>query len=437
LPTEAALAAALDDVFGAAAQTGRTSTVFAIGIDGWAAVAKAHGPHAAETALRRSAERLAQALRKGDQLAWLGEGVFGAAFAPVPRADLETALQAAARLQEALREPIVTDGMRIALTASVGFCLAARAPGASGEAALRAARQALAEAEAAGPGAVRAYSAGMPAAQARKDLLDTEAVEALESGQIVPWFQPQISTDTGKVTGFEILARWEHPSLGLVPPAEFLPALAEAGRSERLGELMLSQALPALKAWDAAGLGVQSLGVNLTLAELRNPRLADKLAWELDRHGFGPDRLAVEILETVVIETRDETAARTICALSKAGFRIDLDDFGVGNASLAALRRFPVSRIKIDRSFVAKLDEDRAQQKMLAALVSLAEGLGIETLAEGVERVGEHAMAAQLGCGYVQGFGVARPMPFGETVAWVKRHNARLTDAALAARRAI
>jgi EAL domain-containing protein (putative c-di-GMP-specific phosphodiesterase class I) len=221
------------------------------------------------------------------------------------------------------------------------------------------------------------------------------------------------------------LARWYHPERGLIPPADFLPMIEDAGLSERLGEVMLFNALTALARWDRAGLDVPTVAVNFSAAELRNPKLAEKLKWELDRFGLEPKRLCVEVLEHVVAETDNDVIVSNISALARMGCGIDLDDFGTGHASITSIRRFAVRRIKIDRSFVTKVDEDRDQQKMVSAILSMAERLGLHTLAEGVETPGEHAMLAQLGCGDVQGFGIARPMPVDETMDWIERHRAR------------
>ena len=147
---------------------------------------------------------------------------------------------------------------------------------------------------------------------------------------------------------------------------------------------------------------------------------------ELDRFDLEPRRLSIEILENVVAETDNDVVVANIAALAKLGCGIDLDDFGTGHASITSIRRFTVRRIKIDRSFVTKLDEDREQQKMVAAILSMAERLGLETLAEGVETPGEHALLAQLGCGDVQGFGIARPMPIDDTMEWIARHRIKL-----------
>jgi EAL domain-containing protein (putative c-di-GMP-specific phosphodiesterase class I) len=235
-----------------------------------------------------------------------------------------------------------------------------------------------------------------------------------------------VSTHTGSITGFEALARWYHPEKGLIPPAEFLPMIEDAGLSERLGEVILYQALTALVRWDRAGLQVPTVAVNFSAPELRNPRLADKLKWELDRFDLAPNRLSVEVLENVVAQTDNDVIVSNIAALASLGCGIDLDDFGTGHASITSIRRFAVRRIKIDRSFVTRLDEDREQQKMVSAILSMAERLGLETLAEGVETPGEHAMLAQLGCGDVQGFGIARPMPVDETMEWIARHRDKL-----------
>jgi len=161
---------------------------------------------------------------------------------------------------------------------------------------------------------------------------------------------------------------------------------------------------------------------------LRNPGLVEKIRWELDRFELSPDRLAVEILETVMTDCPGDTISRNIAGLSKLGCRIDLDDYGTGHASIASLRRFAVTRIKIDRSFVMKADCDPEQQRLIGAILTMAERLELDTLAEGVETVGEHALLAQLGCDHVQGFGIARPMPFDQTLDWIIAHQAKLQD---------
>jgi len=419
------LIAALDAALAAGAADGRTTACLVLQFDEAERLIDRHGRSAQTEVLERSAERLCAALRPGDTVARLEGGGFAVALGPVRRLDLETLVQMSARLQAALAPPIALGQARVYVTASVGFCLAAQAPQASGRALVDAAQIAADEALRHGPGGIRAFVPGMARKRADRDAQRARLERALDEGEIRPHFQPQVSTDTGAISGFEALARWHHPDRGLIPPAEFLPQIEDSGLGERLGEVMLFQSLSALVRWDRAGLRVPGVAVNLSLAELRNPRLADRIAWELDRFDLPPQRLTAEVLETVVAQTDTDVIVHNIAALARMGCGIDLDDFGTGNASITAIRRFAVKRLKIDRSFVTRLDEDREQQKIVAAILSMAERLDLDTLAEGVETPGEHAMLAQLGCAHVQGFGIGRPMPAEEVEDWILRHTAR------------
>ena len=405
--------------------SGRTTACLVVQFDLAGEIVDRFGRAAQTEILARCAERLCAALRDGDTVARLEGGGFAVVLAPVRRLDLEGTVQLAARLQAAIAPPISLNATRIYVTASVGFCLAVRAPEATGKSLLDAAQVAADEAVRNGPGAIRAYAPDMARTRTDRDAMRAELELALDEGQIRAHFQPQISTDTGQISGFEALARWYHPERGLIPPAEFLPALDDAGLSDRLAEVMLYNALSALTRWDKAGFKVPTVAVNFSRAELRSPKLAEKLKWELDRFDLAPPRLTVEILETVVAEADNDVVVANIAALSALGCGIDLDDFGTGHASITSIRRFAVRRIKIDRSFVTRVDEDREQQKIVSAILAMAERLGLATLAEGVETPGEHAMLAQLGCGDVQGFGLARPMPVEETFDWIARHLAR------------
>lgn len=414
----------------------RNSVCLVIEVDEFKSIEERFGHKIGQNILSHTAERLAESLREFDQLARITPTTFAISVAPMRRCDLEVAIQIAARLQEAVETPIGVDGLSVYVTANIGFCLSNRSPERSGEALMDAAHVAMIEARRNGPSAIRAYTPEMRARIDARHSLIEEVGAALDSNDIVPWFQPQISTETGKITGFEALARWYHPDRGLVSPAEFLPAVEQAGLMGRLGEKMLFQALTALKSWEAAGVFVPSVGVNFSPDELRNPKLVEKVKWELDRFELTADRLAVEVLESVVATSADDTITLNIGGLADLGCGIDLDDFGTGHASISSIRRFSVSRIKIDRSFVTKVDVDTEQQRMLAAILLMAERLDLETLAEGVESVGEHTILAQLGCGHVQGYGLARPMPFEETLEWIQRHNAKLGKTPQITRRA-
>lgn len=424
------LVGTLESIVASGAQGGQATACLVLHLDEARVLTDHHGHAARAEVLRRTAERLQDVMRVGDVIARLEGDSFAVALAPVARADLESVLQVAARLQSAVAAPIAVDSARIHVTASIGFCLSARRPGTNGKALLEAAEVAAADALAHGPGAIRAWSPEMQRAHADRSELRAELEGALESGQIRAYFQPQVSTDTGQISGFEALARWDHPTRGMVPTCEFLPLIDQAGLSERLNERMVFETLTALSDWDAAELDIPKVSINFTQEDLSNPRLPERLKWELDRFGLTPGRVTVEVLETVVASVGNEVVVRNLAELGRMGCGIDLDDFGTGHASIAAIHRFGVRRIKIDRSFVTRMNEDPGQRRMVSAILSMAERLGLDTLAEGVESTGEHALLSQLGCGHVQGFGIGKPMRFEVTGAWIQRHRARQMDAA-------
>ncbi|MDF0602577.1 phosphodiesterase [Psychromarinibacter sp. C21-152] len=436
LPLKPALLATLDGAFCAEPKHGVRTGALVLEIDEFEAFRATYGAEAAEHVLAQLAERICSTLRQGDVACRLEHSVFAVALAPVRRLDLEAMIQVAARLQQAVGTPIVIGGMRLFLSASVGFCLPRRASERTGQVCVEAAEAALRDAQASGTGAIRAYAAQSPRKRVKRAGLAEEVADALEVGHVRPWFQPQISTDTGAISGMEALARWEHPERGVILPGAFLPAISASGLSKRLGEVILFQSLTALRDWEAAGEHVPNVAVNFSHEELADPSLTDRVRWELDRFDMAPDRLVVEILETVISRSENDTITRNVTRLHDLGCGIDLDDFGTGHASIANIRRFSVGRIKIDRSFVTRIDTDREQQSVLTAILEMAERLEIETLAEGVETVGEHALLAQLGCGYVQGFSIARPMPFAETVDWMRLHRQRMADRPRIAREA-
>jgi EAL domain-containing protein (putative c-di-GMP-specific phosphodiesterase class I) len=366
-------------------------------------------------------------MRAGDVIARISDSRLAITLNPVRRIDIELALQIAARLQSTLEEPVAVNAASIYVTVSMGFCTLSRAKLRSPQGLLDASTTALQEARRTGPSAIRAFSEEMKRVEVARRALIDEAAAAFEDGQICAWYQPQISTDTGQVSGLEALARWIHPQRGMISPAEFLPALEQAGLMDRLNQTMLTEALRALRGLEVDGLFVPQVGVNFSAEELRNPQLVERVRWELDRYELTPDRLAIEILETVVAAPPDDLLMRNLSGLVALGCHVDLDDFGTGHASITSLRQFPIQRLKIDRSFVTRCDSDPDQQRMLTAILTMAERLEMTTLAEGLETAGEHTLVAQLGVDHVQGFGIARPMPVDMLAEWIVTHAARVS----------
>ncbi len=408
--------------------SGMLSATLCLELDRFSEVRNRYGDNAAEDVLKYAARRITAALRSNDVIARTGDARFAICLDPVRVLDLEICLQLASRLQTALEEPVPLQSVSIYPTCSVGFCLSSRLGHPNGATLFEAADMALSEARRTGVSSIRAYQPGFRRRVASRRKNDLEASKALDRGQIQAWFQPQLCTNTGRVSGFETLARWNHPKRGIIPPVEFLGPMQQSGQLERLASRMLAEALGALKAWHKAGWDVPTIGVNFAGEELQNPALLDKIRWELDRFSLEPQNLSVEVLETVIAGTPDDVVVRNVNGLAELGCGIDLDDFGTGHASISSIRRLRASRLKIDRSFVTRIDQDIEQQRMVAAIVTMAERLGLETLAEGVETPGEHAMLAQLGCDHVQGFGLGRPMPFEKTFEWLRAYHAHTPD---------
>ena len=405
--------------------SGDVTALLLIDIDDFRRINLRHGMAAGDALLVEAGARLRAASRPADLTLALGGDRFAVILAPVPRARFETLCAIAERLQAALARPMaVVGGATLKVTASVGLCLSGRAPEDSAEAMFQAAEAALAEAKRMGPGATRSFSPRMRQQSRLARALAAETEAALTNGQISPWFQPQVCTDDGTVSGFEALARWEHPEHGILEPDAFLPGLIAAGQAARLGETVLHHALSALRGWDGAGLDVPSVSVNFSTEELRDPGLCERLKWAIDRFDLAPGRLMIELTETTISASQESLVVDNVRGLAGYGFGIDLDNFGTGTASILNLRRYPVRRIKIDRALLGRIEESAEQQRFVTAVLRLAESLGIDVLAEGVETPAAQSLLAQLGCRYIQGFGLARPMPYDATLPWLHEHAA-------------
>ncbi len=404
----------------------RETAVLHVDIDQFRRINDRLGQNVGDKVLTAVGGRIKSCVRANDVVARIDGDDFAIALFPQNKTDVSIILSIAARLHKEMLLPLTIDGSNIYVSASIGVCLSGRAPKRAAQSILASAQIALDLAKREGPGATRSFSPKMRSEVLQLSTLSADLDAALTNGQIRPYFQPQINNHTGRITGFEALARWQHPQNGVILPAAFLKAIEAAGQAERLGEVILNHALTALKAWDRADLNIPTVGVNFSATELRNPKLVEKIKWEVDRFDLDPSRITIEVLEDVVSDHSEDVTARNIRAMAAHGFAIDLDDFGTGHASISNIQRFTVNRIKIDRSFVTRIDTDESQQKITAAIINMAEGLGIQTLAEGVETTGERSVLAQLGCRNIQGFGVARPMPFEDTIAWIAAYNSKL-----------
>jgi EAL domain-containing protein (putative c-di-GMP-specific phosphodiesterase class I) len=236
--------------------------------------------------------------------------------------------------------------------------------------------------------------------------------EALERDEVVPYFQPLIGLRDGQLTGFEILARWQHRSRGMVHPATFIPLAEKAGLIERLTDNLLRAACAAAASWP----GHLTLFVNVSPLQIRNRSFPGRVRSAIARTGFPLQRLVLEITETALIEDID-LAAAVMEEFRALGVRLAIDDFGIGYSCLRQLQLLPFDILKVDASFVHSMVDQRKSRKIVAAIVELGRGLGLTTIAEGVETSQQVDMLRYLGCDTGQGWLFGRPTPAAETAA--------------------
>lgn len=405
---------------------GRSTTCLVIGIDEEEVMIRQMTRQEFDEVIRRTSERLRGALRENDRVLRLEGARFAIVLCPTAHADLESMIQLAARLQVACEAPLSISARTVAATVHIGFCLLNRSPDPTGAALLEAAETAADEARRNGPSAIRAYSTELHNSVKIRSALASEVAEALEGGQIIAFFQPQLSTDTGQISGMQAVPRWMHRDRGVLTEAHILPAIDAVGLRQRLAEVMLFQSFNALREWARLGQNFGAVSLPVSPELMANPKLAERLKWEFDRFELPPNMIRLVLQQGVVANLNEDVITHNLAACAKLGCEIELAGFGAGPISVGAIRRSSAKRLRIHRSFVKKVDRDPEQQQLVAAMISMAEGLGLSTIAEGVGSLGEHAMLSQLGCNHVQGRAIAAPMPLDETREWAEHHRSKL-----------
>ncbi|MGY2074867.1 putative bifunctional diguanylate cyclase/phosphodiesterase [Blastococcus sp. SYSU DS0828] len=394
--------------------------VLFLDVDGFKEVNDSLGHEVGDELLRRLSTRLLEATRSQDTVGRLG----GDEFVIVCRdcgSDGADAL--AARCQAALAEPFVLAGRTLTLGASIGIAAVGRDDrrGVRSTDLVRDADLAMYAAKAAGRGGVRMFTPDLRSAAQDRLQLAGELREAIEHGQLVLHYQPVMHLATGDCSAVEALVRWQHPDRGLLGPGEFLPLAVQHGLMVPLTRWVLRTAVRQAAVWDAAGLPLV-MGVNIGAEHFATGTLGSDVATALTEAGLPPERLVVELTETSVAADFDSAAAQ-LAALRVTGVEVAIDDFGRGFSSLGQLVSLPAGVLKIDRSLVVGVaGRARESAAAIAAVVGLAQAVGMRTLAEGVETAGQLALATELGCTFAQGFHIARPMPAEEIPGWMADH---------------
>jgi EAL domain-containing protein (putative c-di-GMP-specific phosphodiesterase class I) len=247
--------------------------------------------------------------------------------------------------------------------------------------------------------------------------------EALDLGQLELHYQPKVALTDGSVVGVEALVRWRDPVRGLVPPDEFIPLAERTGLVHRVTAFVLGEALDQVLVWREQGVRIP-VAINVSMRDLQETDVAGLVAAELDAHDLPPSVLVLEVTESVLARDPGRAVA-TLRELADLGVLSSLDDFGTGYSSLLLLERLPVAEIKIDRSFVRRLDEPGADAAMVRSIVGFAHGLGLGVVAEGIETALAWKVLREMGCDVAQGYRVARPMPAAQATQWLLERSAR------------
>ena len=410
LPNRLLLNETLAQAMADADKWGSRCAFMMIDLDRFKAVNDTLGHPVGDRLLGRVAERLSQLMTPGDMAGRLGGDEFAVVVkdaADGVRVDL-----LAEAIIETLSRPYEVDSHTLYIGASVGVAIGPR-DGRTADALIRSADLALYRAKDAGGGAFHAYEPQLHTAAEERRVLEMALRKALGKGELSLNYQPVVAADTGSLTGFEALVRWNSPEFGPVSPAKFVPIAEDTRLIAPIGEWVLRTACAEAASWSSP----VRVAVNVSAEQLRDPEFVTVVASALAQSGLPADRLEIEVTESVFMH-EGTGAPQVLERILDLGVKLSLDDFGTGYSSLGYLSRTRFSTIKVDRSFVTKAAQgDRAATAIICAVVALAKSLDMATTAEGVETDVEHAMVQRLGCAKVQGYYFGRPLPVEEARA--------------------
>jgi diguanylate cyclase (GGDEF)-like protein/PAS domain S-box-containing protein len=419
LPNRAMFEELLDLSIARARRHDGSVAVVHVDVDDFSLVNDSLGHKNGDALLTQVAQRLRVATRDTDLVARKGGDQFLLLLADLERegsGELDAALiragSVAQRIHEALREPFEADGTELYVSVSVGVSLFPQdAPDVA--TLMRNAETAMRESKKAGPAGYVVSSLGVADPRSKLSYV-TRLRKAVEQSQWVLHYQPVVELVTGTMVGVEALIRWLDPSGTLVPPNDFIPLAEELGLIESIGDWVLDEMGRQDKIWRRHGLDLE-IGFNLSPRQFWQPDLSDRILSRIEAGGLDPGRLVVEITESSAMMDPDR-AQRVLWDLHMQGLRVAIDDFGTGYSNLSRLRELPVEILKIDRTFVMNVDTERQAGAIATAFIELGRGMGMTTLAEGIETAGEWRFLTERGCGLGQGYYFSRPVTGDEIV---------------------
>ncbi|WP_052002795.1 EAL domain-containing protein [Microvirga sp. BSC39] len=417
LANRALFQARLDEALTQARQAGDSVSLLLIDLDDFKDVNDSFGHDAGDALLKETAARLSAVARDCDTVARLGGDEFAILLAGASK--LEHSSTLAEGLIKKLGQPVSYAGQAIVSRASIGVASFPNHDTAPAEL-MKDADIALYRAKADGRNRVVVYSAEMKAATQQRIALRTEMRAAISRDQVRPYYQPKVCLSTGRVVGFEALARWNHPAKGVLTPSTFGAAFDDPELATMVGKRLIGKVASDMRRWLNGGLSFGRVAINVSHAEFIQPNLADDILRIFDLAKVPTDHFEIEITEKVLLDTRSNAISSVLEKLRGRGVQIALDDFGTGYASLTHLKEFAVDHIKIDRSFVRDIEEDPDDEAIVAAVVGLGRGLNLQVTAEGVETVGQVQRLREMGCDNAQGFFYAKAVAASEVPSLVE-----------------
>jgi diguanylate cyclase (GGDEF)-like protein/PAS domain S-box-containing protein len=354
-------------------------------------------------------ERIKGCLRLEDTLARLSGDEFAILFEEILGED--DAVRLGVRLQEALEAPFSIDHRELYVAVSIGIVVSGPAHTKPGDL-LRDADLAMYRAKANGKGRCEVFNHTMNVHFTERLALESSMRRSVERNELRVHYQPIVKLEDETVVGFEALVRWEHPQRGLIPPSDFIPIAEETGMIVPIGAWVLEEACRQVQQWQEERCNGRALllSVNVSARQFQAPDLVETVASVLERTGFNPTSLKLELTESMMMHDVERTILR-LHELKKLAIQLVIDDFGTGYSSLAYLRQFPITVLKIDRTFVKRLGTDPQDDAIVRSIVTLSRDLGMEVVAEGIETVEQLATLRALGCDYGQGYHFSRPLP--------------------------
>ena len=360
----------------------------------------------ADTVSRPRTSGAPDRLANDDTLARLGGDEFTILLDDI-RDPIE-AVRVAERLQAELTTPFIVNQQEIVISASIGI-VSSTSPHTQAEDLVRDADIAMYRAKRAGRARCEVSDTAMHANAVKRLRLETDLRKALEQGEFRVYYQPIVSLQTGKITGFEALTRWQRPE-GILPPIEFIAVAEETGLIIPMNRCLLREACQHLRSWQSEfpSSPPLTMSVNITAREFAQPDLVSEIRKSLDQTGVDPGCLQLEIIETIAMGDA-EKSGHVLAQLKALGVRLSIDDFGTGYSSLSRLRRIPVDTLKIDRAFISNMDSDPENREIVRAIIVLAHNLGLKVVAEGTEKEEQINLLKQLNCEMAQGYFFSRP----------------------------